>query len=67
MTEKKEYWVSCEVRGKATCHVLASNEEEALEKARAGVDLTTDWDIDEWEIDTGFRSNDWSNFDIGVA
>lgn len=65
MSEKKLYWVTCDVTGKATCQVEASSTDEAMEKAREGVDLKADWDLDEWDLDFGFRSRDFSNFDAG--
>lgn len=65
MTDSKLYWVTCDVTGKATCQVEASSVEEAMEKAKEGIDLKADWDLEEWDLDYGFRSNSFENFDAG--
>lgn len=65
MSETKLYWVTCDITGKATCQVEASIAEEAMTKARDGIDLKADWDLDEWDLDFGFRFNSFSNFDAG--
>lgn len=60
----KKFFVTCRIQGTATCAVEAENEKMALEKASASIDLVKDWDLDEWDIDKGWRSGSFENFEV---
>jgi hypothetical protein len=45
----KKYFVSCKIRGIATCIVEADNEVQAIEKTKSS-DLVKEWEVDEWDL-----------------